>query len=86
MYDCYVYWKNENVVVSFVVLPECTCTCIFLFLVGESSGWCEYRTKDGHSYYHNFTTGESQWERPESYNGQSPQLSKDEIQVGEERE
>ena len=56
----------------------------FLFVVGESSGWCEYRTKDGYSYYHNFTTGESQWERPESYYGQSPQLSKDEIQVGGE--
>ena len=65
-------------------MSSCLNVHVFLFVVGESSGWSEYRTKDGYSYYHNFTTGESQWERPESYNGQSPQLSKDEIQVGGE--
>lgn len=47
----------------------------------EGSGWCEHRTRDGVSYYHNPRSGESQWERPEGFDGQSRELSKDEIQV-----
>ena len=46
------------------------------------SGWSEHRTRDGASYYHNCRSGESQWERPEDFDGQSMELSKDEIQVG----
>ena len=58
--------------------------CITFFgpAVEESGGWSEHRTRDGYSYYHNSQSGESQWERPEGFSGQSQELSREEIQVG----
>jgi len=50
--------------------------------VDDSEGWCEHRTRDGFSYYHNYLTGEHQWEKPAQYNKTSSQLSRDEVQVG----
>lgn len=47
----------------------------------DSEGWSEHRTREGVSYYHNSRTGESQWERPSEFKGQSQELSRDEIQV-----
>lgn len=50
--------------------------------VGADSdeGWSEYRTKDGHTYYYNGKTGQSQWEKPDNYTGTSHELTRDEIQ------
>ena len=53
-----------------------------LWLPGlDSAGWSEHRLRDGYSYFHNRQTGESQWERPEDFTGQSQDLSREEIQV-----
>lgn len=50
--------------------------------VGEdtSGGWAEYRTPRGHIYYFNSATEESHWGRPDSFQGTSHDLTKDEIQ------
>ena len=50
--------------------------------VEESETWSEHRTREGVSYYHNSQTGNSQWERPAEFKGQSRDLGRDEIQVG----
>ncbi|XP_065909989.1 ras GTPase-activating-like protein IQGAP1 [Dysidea avara] len=47
----------------------------------QDEGWCDYRTKDGHVYYYNGKTGQSQWEKPESFSGTSHELNRDEIQT-----
>lgn len=47
----------------------------------DSGGWTEHRTRDGYVFYYNVVTGESQWEKPEGFSGQSRELTKDEIQV-----
>ncbi|KAL5481649.1 hypothetical protein EMCRGX_G021851 [Ephydatia muelleri] len=47
----------------------------------ESGGWTEHRTRDGYVFYYNVVTGESQWEKPEGFSGQSRELTKDEIQA-----
>ena len=47
----------------------------------QDEGWCDYRTKDGHIYYYNGKTGQSQWEKPENFLGTSHELNRDEIQV-----
>ena len=44
-------------------------------------GWTEHRTREGHSFYYNWKSGESQWGRPEELPEQNAQLSRDEIQV-----
>ena len=44
-------------------------------------GWNNYRTKDGHIYYYNGKTGQSQWEKPDNFTGTSHELTRDEIQV-----
>ena len=54
--------------------------------VEESGGWSEHCTREGYSYYHNSQSGESQWEKPEGFSGQSQELSREEIQVGGRRE
>ena len=47
----------------------------------DGAGWSEHRLRDGYSYFYNRQTGESQWERPEDFTGQSQDLSREEIQV-----
>lgn len=56
---------------------------VLCLVVGADSdeGWSEYRTKDGHTYYYNGKTGQSQWEKPDNYTGTSHELTRDEIQV-----
>ena len=53
------------------------------FVVGADSdeGWNEYRTKEGHTYYYNGKTDQSQWEKPDNFTGTSHELTRDEIQV-----
>ncbi|XP_062516827.1 ras GTPase-activating-like protein IQGAP2 isoform X2 [Corticium candelabrum] len=48
--------------------------------VVSASSWSEYQTSEGHSFYHNPTTGESSWSRPEGYDGTTTDLSHSEIQ------
>lgn len=52
----------------------------------DSGGWSEHCTREGYNYYYNSQSGESQWERPEGFSGQSQELSREEIQVGKRRE
>ncbi|KAM9328281.1 WW domain-binding protein 4 isoform 2-T2 [Pholidichthys leucotaenia] len=40
----------------------------------ETQVWVEGLTEDGHTYYYNTVTGESQWEQPEGFQGQSSTL------------
>ena len=47
---------------------------------GDTSGWSEYQTQEGHSFYHNPSTGESSWVKPEAYDGTTTDLSQNEIQ------
>ena len=47
----------------------------------EGEGWTEHHTREGHTLYHNWQLGESQWEKPDALPEQSSQLSREEIQV-----
>jgi hypothetical protein len=47
---------------------------------GDTSGWNEYQTQEGHAYYYNPSTGESSWVKPESYDGTTTDLTQNEIQ------
>jgi hypothetical protein len=60
---------------EWVHLSVCMCVC------AGAVGWNEHRTREGTSYYHNPSTGVSQWERPAEFEGQSTELNRDEIQV-----
>ena len=70
------------------MMCDSVCVCVhtsqMLFhpAVGEdtSGGWAEYRTPRGHIYYFNSATEESHWGRPDSFQGTSHDLTKDEIQ------
>ena len=59
------------------------CDGVFYLAVGADTdeGWNDYRTKDGHIYYYNGKTGQSQWEKPDDFTGTSHELTRDEIQV-----
>ena len=62
--------------------------CIFLRLIvgaDADEGWKDYRTKDGHIYYYNGKTSQSQWEKPDDFTGTSHDLTRDEIQVSREK-
>ena len=56
---------------------------VLCLLVGADTdeGWTEYRTKDGHTYYYNGKTDQSQWGKPDNFTGTSHELTRDEIQV-----
>ena len=45
------------------------------------SGWVEHRSRSGHTYYYQPETEEHSWVRPDAFNGQSRQLTQEEIQV-----
>lgn len=45
------------------------------------SGWAEHRSRDGYTYYYNNKTDKHSWTPPEGYEGTSPYLSREEIQV-----
>lgn len=47
---------------------------------GANSWWSEYQTREGHSFYHNSSTGKSTWVKPEGFDGTTGDLSQDEIQ------
>ena len=49
--------------------------------VEDSEGWSKHKIKEGVAYFHNCRTGNSQWEEPEEFCGQSRELSREEIQV-----
>jgi hypothetical protein len=44
-------------------------------------GWAEYRTAKGYTYYYNGQSGESQWGKPDGFQGTSHDLTRDEIQT-----
>ena len=47
----------------------------------ESEGWVEHRTREGHAFYYNWKSEQSQWEKPENLPEQSSHLRREEIQV-----
>ena len=47
----------------------------------DVSGWVEHRSRDGYTYYYNNKTDKHSWTPPEGYEGTSPYLSREEIQV-----
>ena len=47
----------------------------------EGEGWVEHRTRAGHTFYYNWKSEQSQWEKPESLPEQSSHLRREEIQV-----
>lgn len=44
---------------------------------GGEDGWEAFRDDDGTVYFHNSVTGQTQWERPEGFDGE-PESSDDE--------
>ena len=57
--------------------------CVLYLVVGTDTdeGWSEYHTKDGHAYYYNSKTDQSQWEKPDKFTGTSHEITRNEIQV-----
>jgi Ras GTPase-activating-like protein IQGAP1 len=47
----------------------------------EGDGWAEHRTREGHAFYYNWKSEQSQWEKPENLPEQSSHLRRQEIQV-----
>lgn len=47
----------------------------------DGEGWMEHRTREGHAFYHNWKSGQFQWETPDTLPEKSSQLRRDEIQV-----
>ncbi|MCI4375111.1 hypothetical protein PGIGA_G00105510 [Pangasianodon gigas] len=48
----------------------------------ESDDWVQGTTDNGQIYYYNTTTGESQWEKPEGFQGQSESSATDQTETG----
>ena len=47
----------------------------------DGEGWTEHRTREGHTFYYNWMSEQSQWEKPDDLPEQSCQLRREEIQV-----
>ena len=47
----------------------------------EGEGWTEHRTREGHAFYYNWKSEQSQWDKPVDLPQQSSQLRREEIQV-----
>ena len=62
-------------------VPSYRGSAVTVSLLTGEVGWNEHRTRDGTCYYHNPSTGESQWEKPVEFEGRSTELNRDEIQV-----
>ena len=47
----------------------------------DGDGWMEHRSREGHAFYYNWKSEQSQWEKPENLPEQCSQLRREEIQV-----
>lgn len=47
----------------------------------DGNGWTEHRTREGHTFYYNWKSEQSQWERPSDLTELTSQLRREEIQV-----
>ena len=47
----------------------------------DGDGWMEHRTREGHAFYYNLRSQNSQWERPNELPELSCHLRREEIQV-----